>query len=430
MAAAEEMDEEIYSPLPTASTRAANDAIFAQTSDNMLVFCRYQNTRELYAPIREWMTNTRWHAFTEIFCRANFADWDTLSNEQKLERANMSPYRVIMLDVTNIEGNNVTYKYVKTADGEPLFDDATLRTCEVDPNTGCAVGLPHNIQDALVKNALTNISVAENKEPRRIMIDLYPNRPIGSVHRFHKDSNDLMGPSENLEYVSLLFLPPDDVVTRGTLLSYGRLNDEVPQVRPPDFRETASLLCRAGTTVMFRDQSYVATNGKEIPSLIHATPQARPITATTTTMQGNFYRMSEANSVATPADFGTPYPRLFVRVHTSLHPRIGVTDVGLPPPITLDFTGTLDDTKQAVAITVNNDYDIMHSFRILDKEQYTAGKRTLSRTKKTKNYSKTRKRTSVAKTAHKNLKYYCKKENYTSFCKSLTGSSISFEYTK
>ena len=72
---------------------------------------------------------------------------------------------------------------------------------------------------------------------------------------------------------------------------------------------------------------------------------------------------------------------------------------------------------------VNDDAQIIAALQNLDRLGYTAGKRS-----KTKTFSiKTR------KSKDKNIKdihFYCKKENYTSFCKSLTGSLISFASTE
>ena len=184
--------------VPSARTHAAIHRLRAHTSDNMFVFGRYQNLRTLSGPIRHWMNSTEWDTFIEIFCSRNFDDWGTLTDDQRRERANSVPYRVIMLDVQINANSTISYNYVRTADNEPLFNmHTTLRTCAVDPNTGCAFGLPPHIQEALLQNAFTNLLFANNTEQRRVIIDLYPDRPVGTIHGFHTDSNDLKGASEN-----------------------------------------------------------------------------------------------------------------------------------------------------------------------------------------------------------------------------------------
>ena len=406
--------------VPTYNTRAAFDRLRAHTSNNMFVFGRYQNLNDLYEPIRDWMNSADWDTFTERFCSAHFPHWQGLSDPAKRALANSVPYRVIMLDVRINANATITYNYVRTADNEPLFDiHTTLRTCEVDPATGCAYGLPPHIQEALLTNAFINLAFAGNIEDRRIIIDLYPDRPVRTVHGFHKDSNDLQGPSENLEYVSLLFLPPEDVVTRGTVLSSGPLD-------VTDTRETASLLCRAGTTLMFRDQSFLQADGTVIPSLIHATPQPTP-TGDMNSIQDRltFNYRTPAASAAIPADFATHYPRLFVRVHTSLRPRIGTVPVlmGDTVPIPDTFQTMHFPTLAAESLIVNDDVGIILALRHLDQLGYTAGKGSRSKSSRTK----------TRKSKGKNIKdvhFYCKKENYTSFCKSLTGSLISFASTE
>ncbi len=397
-------------PLP-AQTNAAIDRLRATTQDNMFVFGRYQNLTSLYAPIREWMNSPQWNTFTEIFCSRNYPDWYDLSDDGKRERANSSPYRVMMLDVEIDPINSTfTYTYVRTAATEALFDIGILRTCEIDPDTGCAVRLPPHIHQALLDNAFTNLAFATNSNRRRIMIDLYPDRPPGAVHRFHTDSGTEHArhpASENLEYVSLLFLPPENAVTRGTVLSTNSI------------RETASFLCRAGTTIMFRDQSFLRADGTAIPSVIHATPDPLPT--------GNlFYQDPDTNidfNFRTPTvqrpnhDFNPELPRLFVRVHTSLVPIIRVEHVrdGDTVPIPRTF-----EQINPQSFVVNDDADIIGALQALDQAGYTAGKRTKSKT-----ISKTR------KFKGKNIKdiyFCCTKENYSSFCKSLTGSSISFAF--
>ena len=405
-------------------TRHANLPITVRTELSvtgldMFIFGRYQNPVARYQPIREWMNSADWDVFTARFCSVNYPNWDNLTGIQKREIANRSPYRVIMLNVRFNDDGTLSYNYVKTKVGEPLFDIETLRTCEVDSATGCAFGLPDNIREQLVQNALANLVFAGNTDKRRVIIDLYPDRPISTIHKFHKDSNDLMGASENLEYVSLMFLCPEENVTRGTVLSTGPLN---PLGRN-DRRETISLLCRAGTTLMFRDQSYTQA-GTTIPSMIHATPQPTPIMANMLAQQNNIdFVFVPVASVAQPIDFRDDMPRLFVRVHTCLAPRIDVDFIdngdGHPIPIHTIPIPPTPAMPPLLTMLVDDDDAIILAMRHLRGEGFTAGKRSKSKRSKSK--------TSKSKSENiKDVHFYCKKENYSSFCKSLTGSSISF----
>ena len=384
----------------------ATHGITARTTQNMFVFGRYQTGHNIYGPIREWMTSDGWNQFTAQYCQ-RYPNWGDLSNDERRTLGNSSPYRVLMLRVAFNPDGSLLYNCIRTADGEPIYDDTTLRTCPVDPTTGCAVGLPLNIRNLLIANALSNLVFAGNTEKRTVMIDLYPNRPPGAIHGFHTDSGTENAvrdnASENLEYVSLLFLPPENAVTRGTVLSTGPLNGV-------GNRATASLLCRAGTTIMFRDQAYL-----HAPSVIHATPRPLP-TGYEDSVQNHLtfqFRtpMREQLGEQRAEDFNPDLPRLFVRVHTSLHPRILKTDVPIP---TIDYRRPVINERNPIdADNVNDDAAIIAALQGFNEHGYTAGSKTKNGTHKLKDIS-----------------FFCKRKNYASFCKSLTGSSISFAIDK
>ena len=242
------------------------------TDDSLFVFGRYQNPRQLYNPIRDFLFDpARWDAFAERHCRHAFtaAVWNALPVDQRLAQRNSAPFRVMQFRARRLPSGIFQIGFVTNANPAQHLRVEIMRMCELDAEL-IAVDLPVDIRSLLIVNALRNIDFTQDFTEKLVIVDLYPDRPVGTQGLFHHDCAHEqpvhINGFENIKYVSLLFLPRTQRLVRGTLLTSAR------QLVSGAPRTATSLITQTGGTLMFRDSLCMNSANEEIPYMAHATP--------------------------------------------------------------------------------------------------------------------------------------------------------------
>lgn len=326
------------------------------TDASLFVFGRYQNAHQISAPISEFLFDPdQWPQFAEHHCRHAFtpAVWDAFPAGHRQAELNRAPFRVMQFRARRLPTGVYQIGFVTNADPAQHLSLETMRMCELDEES-IAVGLPSDIRAFLIINALRNIDFTEDFTEKLVMVDLYPDRPVGTQGVFHQDCAQeqptyIQG-AENIKYVSLLFLPRTNRLVRGTLLTTASLLESGAP------RNAISLITQTGGTLMFRDSLCHNSVNQEIPYMAHATPSPKVVRAVgrlatmVTGQPGNKFddqtyvqqrspivnRMTEA----TLAGLEQVEPRAFIRVHICERPMNALTeqvhimeiDVRLPNP--------------------------------------------------------------------------------------------------
>ncbi len=391
------------------------------TDPELFIFGRYQNPPLLCNPIRDFLFDpVQWPQFAEHHCRHAFtpAVWDAQPAEARQAQLNIAPFRVMQFRARRLPSGVFQIGFVTNANPAQHLRIDTMRMCDLDEES-IARGLPHHLRALLILNALRNIEFAQDFTEKLVIIDLYPDRPVGTQGVFHQDCGQehtgqaVIQGAENVKYVSLLFLPRTDRLVRGSLLTTAR---QLTDGRP---RTAVSLITQTGGTLMFRDSLTYNSANQEIPYMAHATPPAQVVPvegrvdAMVTGQPGNQFEaqayhqqrstLVDRMNAATLAGLEQVGERAFTRVHiveydahfNDLTPEVHPLeiDIRLPNPFFPAFQGINIPPTPTPPVTLDltaNSVDELEQ-RLRELARYTTGGKETKKTNKTNKTKQPRK---------------------------------------
>jgi len=382
---------------------------------------RYMTHPDKTKLLNDWMRSSEFYNEYIIpqYCRfKGFVVAEFMNNRSQadiLSEISELPYRMGMFIITERNGSSVTLRSV-----EPIIPRPEVIICNVE------IPLPPIIYNLIISLALDNYMHMEPefRAQTLIIFDLYLYRPSRTDQvSFHKDSGQNrhgdtpripeIG-SENVDFVSLLYLADTDAAFRGATF----IVDDLHVVRNAN---QLSLAVMAGTTVMFRDyafyhgtpQSVIPTDKESTPIFAHGLNLIHEAPAMSNHIKG----------LQIEHEINNPPQRRFLRMHFVINPMQEYKPIG--DPITLIYDPVVITHNSHIRVNVENAGQLN---AVLDAKRGPLQLYSVGGTKMRKSNRKIRNKTRKIGGNHvRNIDVCCKTSDYYAFAKQNSGLTLNLE---